>query len=327
MAKRVWARRLTEEEGRRLQQIVRRGKQESIRVRRAMMVMASAAGTPVPAIARLVSADADTVRDVIHAFNACGLEALEPRWAGGRPRRISDADEAFIVATAKTRPHSLDRPFTHWSVRKLADYLGNNPQRVVRIGREQLREILRRRHLSFQRTRTWKESADPDKDAKLDRIEEVTRRFPGRCFRLRPIRAVVDPALSRHLLGGPQAPRSAAGHLPPHARLPLLPRLLLPERGSAVGHRAAPKGGRSQPGRAEVDPGRPPGRRPDLRDHGQPVGQQNPGDPRLGEEEQGRAVFHADQRFLGQSDRAAVRAAAHLRDRQLRSSQPCRAYP
>lgn len=34
----------------------------------------------------------------------------------------------------------------------------------------------------FQRTRTWKESADPDREAKLDRIEEVTTRFPTRCF-------------------------------------------------------------------------------------------------------------------------------------------------
>lgn len=46
--------------------IVRRGKHESIRVRRAMIVMASASGTPVPAIARLVAADQDTVRDVNH---------------------------------------------------------------------------------------------------------------------------------------------------------------------------------------------------------------------------------------------------------------------
>jgi hypothetical protein len=43
MAEPVRARRLTELEGRRLQQIVRRGKHESIRVRRAMMIMASAA--------------------------------------------------------------------------------------------------------------------------------------------------------------------------------------------------------------------------------------------------------------------------------------------
>src|SRR5437763_15480368 len=76
MAEPVRARRLTDEEGRRLQQIVRRGKHESIRVRRALIVMASASGTPVPAIARLVAAHEDTVRDVIHSFNEIGLRAI-----------------------------------------------------------------------------------------------------------------------------------------------------------------------------------------------------------------------------------------------------------
>jgi hypothetical protein len=38
----VRARRLTDEEGRQLQQIVRRGKHESVRVRRAIIIMASA---------------------------------------------------------------------------------------------------------------------------------------------------------------------------------------------------------------------------------------------------------------------------------------------
>jgi transposase len=71
-------------EGQRLQQIVRRGKHESVRVRRAMIIMASASGTLVPAIARLVAADEDTVRDVIRAFNARGLAALDPQ-VGGRP--------------------------------------------------------------------------------------------------------------------------------------------------------------------------------------------------------------------------------------------------
>jgi hypothetical protein len=52
----------------------------------------------------------------------------------------------------------------------------------VRIGRERLRQILHARQISFQRTRTWKESADPHEDAKLDRIEHVTTRFPSRCF-------------------------------------------------------------------------------------------------------------------------------------------------
>lgn len=165
-----------------MQQIVRRGKHGTIRVRRALIIMASASGTPVPAIARLVAAHEDTVRDVIHRFNEIGLRALDPNWAGGRPRRISADDEAFIVATATTRPTTLGRPFTHWSVRKLADYLATDAARRIPIGRERLRQLLRHNHISFQRTRTWKESTDPDKDTKLDRIEAVTTQFPDRCF-------------------------------------------------------------------------------------------------------------------------------------------------
>src|SRR5512144_243673 len=123
MSEPVRARRLSDAEGQRLQQIVRRGKHGSIRVRRALIVLASSSGTPVPAIARLVAADEDTVRDVIRAFNERGLAALDPQWAGGRPRRISTEDEQFIIETASARPRKLRQPFTHWSLRKLADYL------------------------------------------------------------------------------------------------------------------------------------------------------------------------------------------------------------
>ena len=189
MAEPVRARRLSEAEGQQLTRIVRRGKGASIRVRRATMILASSAGTPVPAIARLVAADEDTVRDVIHAFNARGLDALDPRWAGGRPRLISNDDVEFIVATATTRPNTHGLAFSHWSVRKLAAHLGECDHRCpagrarpLPIGRERLRQLLRSRGVSFQRTRTWKESNDPDKNTKLDRIEEVTRRFPDRCF-------------------------------------------------------------------------------------------------------------------------------------------------
>ena len=228
MAERVRARRLSDQEGQRLQQIVRRGKHGSIRVRRAMIIMASASGTPVPAIARLVAADEDTVRDVIHAFNEKGLAALDPQWAGGRPRLISDDDIEVIVTAATTRPEKLGLPFTHWSLRKLAAYLAR--RRTVRIGRERLRQILHEREISFQRTRTWKESADPDKDAKLDRIEHVTSPFPDRCFAFDQFGPLSIRPCPRHLLGQAHEARPAARHLSPHARHPLLPRLLLPRR-------------------------------------------------------------------------------------------------
>jgi transposase len=169
-----------------------------------MIIMASASGTPVPSIARLVAAHEDTVRDVIHLFNEIGLRALDPQWAGGRPRRINDDDEAFIVATATTRPAKLGRPFTRWSLRKLADYLATDGDRRVIVGRERLRQLLRDNGVSWQRTRTWKESKDPDFEVKLARIEEVTTRFPQRCFAFDQF----GPLSIRPHHGGGWAPRS-----------------------------------------------------------------------------------------------------------------------
>src|SRR3954467_13237989 len=123
MAELVKVRRLSDEEGQRLLQIVRRGEprmtKSVIRYRRAMVVLASASGNTVPAIARLVAADEDTDREEIHRFHEVGMKALAPGWAGGRPRRISAEDEEFLVATATTRPEKLGCPFTHWSLRKL----------------------------------------------------------------------------------------------------------------------------------------------------------------------------------------------------------------
>ena len=263
MAEPVRARRLSDHEGQTLTQIVRRGRGNSIRVRRATIIMASASGTPVPAIARLVAADEDTVRDVIHAFNERGLAALDPQWAGGRPRLISDDDIAFIVATATTRPAPLGVPFTHWSVRKLAAYLGATATTGGSgVGRERLRQILREHHISFQRTRTWKESHRPGqgRQARPDRGRDQP--LPDAVFRVRPVRAAVDPAL----------PRLAPGRR--ESKPTRLPATYHRTHGIRYFHgcyslgddqlwgvEPPPQGRRSHPGRAQVDPRRPPGRR------------------------------------------------------------------
>lgn len=101
---------------------------------------------------------------------------------GGRSRLLSPDDEDFVVQTATTHPTKLGQPFTRWSIRKLAAYLPKVHGRLIRIGREALRCLLARRGVTFQRTKTWKESPDPERDAKLDRIEEVLERFPDRVF-------------------------------------------------------------------------------------------------------------------------------------------------
>ena len=153
-----------------------------MRWRRALVVLASAGGNTVPVIARLAATSHDRVREMIHRFNELGMASLDPRWAGGRPRRITTDDEALIVETAMARPEALGLPFTRWSLRKLAAYLRNGAERPVRVSHERLRQILHGHDITFQRTKTWKESNDPDRDAKLARIEEVLDQHPRRCF-------------------------------------------------------------------------------------------------------------------------------------------------
>jgi transposase len=185
MAERVRVRRLNDVEGRQLQQIVRRGGKSDrsiVKWRRAMVVLASAGGNDVATIARLVQTSPDRVREMIHRFNDVGMRSLDPQWAGGRPRRITTTDRALIVKMAKTRPTKLRQPFTHWSVRKLADYLATKRGRKVLVGRERLRQILIAEGITFQRTKTWKESPDPLKEQKLSRIEWALEHARARTF-------------------------------------------------------------------------------------------------------------------------------------------------
>jgi transposase len=185
MTERVRVRRLNDVEGRQLQQIVRRGGKSDrsiVKWRRAMVVLASAGGNDVPVIARLVQTSPDRVREMIHRFNDLGMRSLDPRWAGGRPRLITTTDRTLIVTTANTRPRTLGQPFTHWSIRKLAAYLATRKGRKVTVGRERLRQILIAEGITFQRTKTWKESPDPWKEPKLARIEWLLEHARERTF-------------------------------------------------------------------------------------------------------------------------------------------------
>ena len=185
MAERVRVRRLNDAEGRELQRIVRRGGKSDrsiVKWRRAMVVLASASGNDVATIARLVQTSPDRVREMIHRFNDLGMRSLDPQWAGGRPRQITTNDREVIVETAKARPTTLGCPFTHWSIRKLVDYLATKKGPKVQIGRERLRQILGAEGITFQRTKTWKESPDPLKEEKLARIEWCLEHARDRTF-------------------------------------------------------------------------------------------------------------------------------------------------
>ena len=164
----VFVRELLPDEATRLRSLSRRSSHFAVR-QRAQIVLASAARMSAAQIARAVTSDESQVRRVIHDFNANGMDSLRPSSGGGRPRRIDDATRSRIVAIGLARPQDLGDAGMRWSLRRLRSYLLRH--RVVSaISVEHLRRILREAGVTYQRTRTWKFSPDPDYEEKKNRV-------------------------------------------------------------------------------------------------------------------------------------------------------------
>src|SRR4051812_5160272 len=119
----VQVRAISNEEGNRLLQIVRRGTGSVVTWRRAQMVLLSAQRMPVPKIAEVTFTSTDRVRDVLHNFDTDGFDSLYPRYAGGRPPKFPLPQRQQIKKIALSRPTDHDLPFSTWSLSKLADFL------------------------------------------------------------------------------------------------------------------------------------------------------------------------------------------------------------
>jgi transposase len=126
----------------------------------------------VAQIVPLAFTSEDRVRAVIHNFNADGFDSLYPRYAGGRPPTFTLVQRCEIKQIALARPTDHGLPFSTWSLTKLAEHLVAEGV-VDDISHEGLRVLLREEGVSFQALKTWKQSNDPDFEAKKNRILEL----------------------------------------------------------------------------------------------------------------------------------------------------------
>jgi transposase len=158
--------------------IVRRGSGSVVTWRRAQMVLLSAQGMAVAAIAKVAFTSEDRVRDVIRNFNADGFDSLYPRYGGGHPPKFTLAERREIKKVARSKPVDHDLPFSTWSLAKLADFLVAEGV-VDDISHEGLRALLRQEGVTFQRLKTWKASKDPryaDKKARVEQLYAIADR-------------------------------------------------------------------------------------------------------------------------------------------------------
>ena len=170
----VFVRPLLHEEAVRLKRLSRRAKHESTR-QRASVLLASNVRMPVPQIAEMWRTDPSWVRKVIHEFNERGMDSLRPRYRGGRPRRITTDQRQRIVSVAGARPEGQGIALTRWSLPRLSHQLAGEG---IEVSPRHLGTLLAEAGLSFQRTRTWKASPDPDYAEKAARILALCEQPP-----------------------------------------------------------------------------------------------------------------------------------------------------
>jgi transposase len=144
-----------------------RDKTLAVRIYERYRVIAEAAqGRDPREIADRVGVHFTMVYDWIHRFNHQGFAGFEdvpnPK---GRPSSLSSRQIRKLIATALARPPDLGLPFTQWSVAKLKEY-SDRKHLLPSFSDEWVRRLLRREGISFQRTKTWKESPDPQFESK-----------------------------------------------------------------------------------------------------------------------------------------------------------------
>lgn len=137
-----------------------------------------AAGRRAVQVADRVGCSASAVLHWLHSFEKDGFVNFERPNNPRGPIPIVDGDQVLaLIKVALARPEDLGLPFSHWSVRKLTAYC-REQDLLPPITDEWVRRLLRREGVSFQHTKTWKESPDPEFEVKKTVSSTSTTRRP-----------------------------------------------------------------------------------------------------------------------------------------------------
>ena len=162
----IYVRALTDEERAGLRAGLRSA--DAFAVRRCQILLASADGRQVAAIAGALSCNRQTVRNAIHAFKDHGLACLTP--ASSRPRTIHAAFDATGAEALRDLLHRSPRDFGHptsvWTLELAAEVSFAEGLTATRVSDETVRASLARLGVRWRRAKQWITSPDPRYAAK-----------------------------------------------------------------------------------------------------------------------------------------------------------------
>jgi transposase len=129
-------------------------------VERAKLIWLAHQGWRVPAIARELRLNDETVRQWLKRFNAGGLDGLRDQPRAGRPATYTPEQIGEVVAAALTKPETLGLPFASWTLDRLAAYL--HEVKGILMKRTRIDELLLAEGLRWRSQETWfGERVDP----------------------------------------------------------------------------------------------------------------------------------------------------------------------
>ena len=146
---------------------------------RAQIVLAAARGRDNAQIAARLAVAVDTVRKWRGRFAERGLPGLEDLPRSGRPRRISEADRAAVVALACQLPAATGVPLSRWTGPELAAELAAQDLVSAPISVTSLLRILAENPVRPWQYQSWIYPRDPDFAAKATVILDLYQGFYG----------------------------------------------------------------------------------------------------------------------------------------------------
>jgi len=169
----LYVRRFTSQESLTLSRWLRQSR-SVVKMRRAQVLAFSGQGMKAPQIAAQLDLHEEYVRELIRRFNDEGFDALKPKRRSGRAPALSEEEKSILIEIATAPPQAFGRPFNQWSLRKLHQFLVEDKKLISPVSVGTIRNVLKGRGVSYQRTRTWKRSNDPRYDAKKNASRRST---------------------------------------------------------------------------------------------------------------------------------------------------------
>jgi transposase len=177
----LYVRPLTDAERRALEDSLR--SPDAFVLRRAQIVLASAAGERVGQIAPRVGFSGQAVRNVIHSFNRRGLDILTP--GSHHPGVVVSAFDTPRAQALRALLHQSPRTFgkdtSVWTLELAADVAYEQGLTATRVSDETIRTTLARMGVRWRRAKEWITSPDPEyarKKARRDRLIRLAQRHP-----------------------------------------------------------------------------------------------------------------------------------------------------